>query len=155
MAGDYLRFQAWGHFVTNLVFGQDGKVADWVASQIDHVDGFIAYAAIGIERDGELVGGVVYHENRGNDIQISCAASKAHWLSQGSLRALFYYPFMQLKVDRMTAFTPSRSKGTRRFLSHLGFVQEGIMRQGFKGDDCIIYGMLRDECKWIKGLNHG
>lgn len=138
-----------------LVLGQDARVADWVAERIVHVDGFSNMAAIGVARAGDLVGGVVYHEYRGNDIQMSTAATSPGWLSEGILRALFAYPFITLKCDRVTAFTPKGSAHSRRFLEKLGFVEEGNMRRGFAGDDCIVYGMLKEECKWIKGFNHG
>ena len=38
----------------------------------------------------------------------------------------------------------------REFLIRLGFVLEGTMRRGFTNDDCVIYGMLREECRWIE-----
>lgn len=130
-------------------------VADWVAGQIPHVSSFKDMAAIGVERDGVLVGGVVYHEFRGNDVQMSCAATSRRWLKEGFLRALFAYPFAQLGCDRVSSFAPKGNTHTRRFLEKLGFKEEGNMRRGFVGDDCILYGMLREECKWIKGINHG
>lgn len=139
----------------NLVLGHDAEVADWVAGRIPHVTGFKDMAAIGIERDGDLVGGVVYHEYRGNDIQMSCAAISPRWLTEGFIRALFVYPFVTLKCDRVSSFTPKGNTHTRRFLEKLGFEEEGNMRRGFVDDDCILYGMLKEECKWIKGFNHG
>lgn len=133
-----------------LVFGSDQMVADWVAARIPHVDEFKDCKTIGVMRDGELIAGVVYHEFRGNDIQISCAGSGNNWLSRSFLETFFRYPFTQLGCDRVTSFTPKNAATTRRFLLGLGFVEEGNFRRGFRDDDCIVYGMLRDECKWIK-----
>lgn len=138
-----------------LVLGKDAMVANWVTDLIPHVSGFKDMAAIGVERAGHLIGGVVYHEYRGNDIQISCAATSQRWLTEGVLRALFVYPFITLGCDRVSSFTPKGNAHTRRFLEKLGFMEEGNMRRGFVGDDCILYGMLKEECKWIKGFNHG
>lgn len=139
----------------SLVLGRDAEVAEWVSARIPHVDSFKDMAAIGVERRGQLIGGVVFHEYRGNDIQMSCAATDKSWLSEGVLRALFAYPFITLKCDRVSAFTPKGSTHTRQFLIRLGFIEEGNMRRGFQHDDCIIYGMLEEECKWIKGVMHG
>lgn len=140
----------------NLVLGQDKAVADWVAARIPHVDEFEAMAAIGIRSsDGCDLGAVVYHEYRGNDIQMSCASEAKRWLSSGVLRALFSYPFKQLNVDRVTAFAPARNSHTRKFLERIGFKQEGIMRRGFPDDDCIVYGMLKEECNWIQEKKNG
>jgi len=33
----------------------------------------------------------------------------------------------------------------------LGFTQEGRLRHLHGADDGILWGMLKDECKWIKG----
>jgi len=140
----------------NLVLNRSDELAAWVARRIPHVDSFGQCAAIGVERGGECVGAVVYHEYRGNDIQLSCAATSPRWLSRAALRSIFAYPFIQLQVDRVTAFTPARARATRQFLESTGFIQEGIMRRGFDDDDCVVYGMLREECKWIEqGENHG
>lgn len=140
----------------NLVFGRDAEVCAWVAGRIPHVDEFGPLAvSIGIERDGEPVGGVVYHEYRGNDIQMSCASTTPKWLQNCILRALFRYPFEQLGCGRVTAFAPSGNRHTCQFLERLGFVREGVMRRGFEDDDCAIYGMLKEECKWIKERKNG
>lgn len=138
-----------------LILGQDEAVATWVAARIPHVDQFSNMAAIGIERAGDLVGGVVYHEYRGNDVQMSCAGSGRRWLAEGVLRALFAYPFITLGCQRVSAFAPKSNAHTRQFLERLGFIEEGNMRRGFEDDDCVIYGMLKHECTWIKELQHG
>lgn len=33
----------------------------------------------------------------------------------------------------------------------LGFVQEGVCRKALDGKDVIIFGMLRDECRFLNG----
>lgn len=137
-------------------FGDDALVAEWVTQRIAHVDSFEGAKTLGVVGDdGSPLGAVVYHEFRGNDIQMSCAAESAAWLSRRILKAIFSYPFVQLKCRRVTAMTPAKNKHTRDFLEGVGFTQEGIMRQGFDSDDCVVYGMLREECKWIEGKNHG
>jgi len=138
-----------------LVLGEDATVAAWVAARIPGRVEFKDMRAIGIERAGVPVGGVVYHEYRGNDIQMSCAATTIRWLDKGVLRALFAYPFVHLKCDRVSAYTGVDATHTRQFLERLGFVQEGVVRRGFEEGDCVLYGMLVEECKWIKELQHG
>jgi RimJ/RimL family protein N-acetyltransferase len=137
-------------------YGDDAEIATWVHARIPHMPtGFANMKTIGIcADDGSPRGAVVYHEYRGNDIQMSCAADSRRWLTHDILRVLFAYPFEQLGVDRVTACVPASNRHTRRFVEGIGFQVEGIMRQGFRGDDCVIYGLLRAECKWIKGENH-
>lgn len=143
--------------MTNKVLcGNDAAVAEWVANRIPHMEtGFADYAALGIYACDELIAGVVYHECRGNDIQMSTASDDVRWLSRSVLAAVFAYPFEQLQCDRVTAFTPKMAATTRRFLLGLGFAEEGNIRRGFRNDDCIVYGMLREECRWLKEKNNG
>lgn len=134
----------------NLVYGQDRRVAEWVMKKAPHADYLADYVAIGLEEDGSLVAGVVYNEYRGNSIHVSIASSHPKWANRKTLFAFFAYPFLQLKVKRLTAYTGKSMASVRKFLERLGFVMEGTMRQGFVDDDCVIYGMLKDECRWIE-----
>lgn len=134
----------------NLVYGQDAEVARWVAARAPHAEnGFEKYVAIGIEEGGELIAGCVYNDYRGHAMHVSIASSTPRWANKKTLRAFFGYPFEQLQVGRLTAYTGKSMTGVRGFLERLGFVQEGELRKGFADDDCVIYGMLRDECRWI------
>jgi hypothetical protein len=37
----------------------------------------------------------------------------------------------------------------------LGFVQEGRLRQLYAPHDAILWGMLKEECKWIRNQDNG
>jgi RimJ/RimL family protein N-acetyltransferase len=62
---------------------------------------------------------------------------------------IFGYPFNQVGCRRLTATTEAKNQPVRAFLCHLGFREEGVIRQGFPTDDAVVYGMLRDECRWL------
>lgn len=143
--------------LTTLILGRDHGVAEWVARQLDgfdHAEDFGLGSAIGIAKDGVLICGVVYnnfHKGRhGNTVGMTIFASSPKWINRGTLRALFHYPFVQLGCVRVTALTAKRNKRARRFLEGLGFQLEGVSRKAFDGRmDAMIYGLLRDECKWL------
>jgi hypothetical protein len=69
----------------------------------------------------------------------------------------FRYPFEQLGCKRVTGLVPARNEVAARFDEHLGFIYEGRIRQVLpNGDDLLVYGMLREECRFLQvGLNHG
>lgn len=134
----------------NVVYGKDAEIAAWVAARAPHAEnGFEKYVAIGIEEGGEIIAGCVYNDYRGHAIHVSIASSTPRWASRRTLRALFGYPFLQLNVKRLTAYTGKSMTQVREFLEELGFVYEGTLRDGFADDDCVVYGMLRHECRWI------
>lgn len=133
-----------------LVYGYSAQVAEYVRQRAPHAEnGFEKYEAIGVEEHGRLIAGVVYNEYRGNSMHVSIASESPRWASRRTLHALFSYPFNQLGVSRLTAYTGKSMANVREFLERLGFVEEGVMREGFADDDCVIYGMLRRECPWI------
>ena len=140
-----------------VLYGADAAVAAYVAARIPHAgEGFGACAALGVVRGGALLGGIVYHNWRGRDIEVSAAFDRADWARPAVLRCLFAYPFEQLGCARMTAVTGQRNDRARRFLSGIGFVREGVARRALADDeDAIIFGLLRAECRFLKGHGHG
>jgi RimJ/RimL family protein N-acetyltransferase len=45
----------------------------------------------------------------------------------------------------------SQSRGLGDVYKRQGFTQEGVLREAFEdGEDAILYGMLKSECKWIR-----
>jgi|TARA_R100001530_G_scaffold3596_5_gene5285 RimJ/RimL family protein N-acetyltransferase len=111
---------------------------------------FENYSAIGLIKDDELVAGVIYNHATGSNIMAHIAAVEGKkWLTREFLFAMFDYPFNQLGVRRITGLVPKKNTVARRFDTHLGFKYEGNMRNALPDDDMIIYGMLREKCKWL------
>lgn len=144
------------------VFRCDAMVGEWVADHLPGfggVDGFGTFAAIGFTLDGALIAGAVYHEYRphpfGADVRIAFAASTPRWGTKKNIRAVFAIPFIQYRCARVTTVAGRGNKRARRLNEGVGFKFEGLIRRGWNGrEDAIVYGMLRDECKWLDG-RHG
>jgi len=141
-----------------ILAGQREAVAAWVAAQIRDVR--IAppgpYEALGsVDAAGNLIGGVIYKEytelqDGTHDIQM-IAAGKPGWLTPSMLRAFFSYPFIQLDCSRITSIVAKAHKKARAFNERLGFRHEGTIRGAFGiGKDGLVYGLLRQECRYIK-----
>jgi RimJ/RimL family protein N-acetyltransferase len=97
-----------------------------------------------------IIAGVVYNNLRETNIEATIASSTPKWCTRSVLHAIFWYPFEQLGMSRLTAITEVTNQHAMYFLSRLGFQQEGVMRRGFRGGaDAAIYGMLREECQWL------
>lgn len=116
---------------------------------------FHHYSAIGLE-DVDLVGGVVYEFCTGTNIFAHIASDGSRkWISPAFLGAIFWYPFEQLKCNRITVFVRVDNVDSQRFVEHLGFKREGQLRAACTdGSDLIIYGMLKSECRYIEGKYH-
>jgi RimJ/RimL family protein N-acetyltransferase len=138
-----------------LVFDKDKEVAEFVVSLLPQkmvVDEFGPFTTIGIAtQDGSLIGGAVYHRWRSFDCELTFAASNPRWCKKGILRALFHYPFVQQKLDRMTLIIGENNPRAIKLNVGLGFRIEGRARKAYDGkNDAFVLGMLKDECKWIK-----
>jgi hypothetical protein len=144
--------------IGSILIGADALVAEMVKSRIPHMRGqaWGPYTALGVVRRGKLVGGVVYHGYRGFDVQISAAFDDVGWALPGTLRALCVYPFLDLKVQRVSVLTGRKNRKARKLLCDLGFRLVGVARRGLDGaEDAFIFEILKENCKWLKDKTHG
>jgi len=126
---------------------------EWVRSRIPGMkDKFSDTATcIGFGDEKRLLGAVVYSDYNGYDMRASIAVEpKSNWASRRVLRALFRYPFIDNNCIRLTVLCAKKNKTSRSMVERMGFKYEGNMRWGFGDDDLIAYGMLKEECRWIK-----
>lgn len=141
------------YIIGSLLYGADKLVIEFVRARIKHLaegGSFGPCATVGVIRRGVLVGGVIWHNYRKHDIELTAAGEPGWMLPQG-VRQVFAYPFLQLGVARITTITGRKNKRARSTDERLGFRLEGVIRKGLDGrEDAILYGMTRDECKWIK-----
>jgi len=109
--------------------------------------------AIGLERGGKLVAGVVYEGYTGHNIWMHVAAEPgSHWLTRDFLRAAFTYPFVQLGVDRVSGYVDASNAAARRFDEHLGFREEAVLKGAARdGGDVILYVMWKKDCRYHHG----
>lgn len=112
------------------------------------------FTALILEKDLEIQA-VVYYTDwaPGNSIDVHLAAIPGRrWLTRPFLSAAFRYPFLELGVRRMGATIAANNADSLRWTKHCGFIQEGVKRKaGQNGIDLIIFGLLREECRFLDG----
>jgi RimJ/RimL family protein N-acetyltransferase len=138
--------------VTNI----DDYVRAWVAKRIG-IRGFGPSTAIGVQKDGQLIAGAVYHDYRDGQVEASLSADSPKWATRSVLFSLFAYPFIQMDANRLLVTCDESNKKAMKMNRQLGFTPEGILRQMYYPNDAIIWGMLKDECKWLtkKEIQYG
>lgn len=134
------------------VYGQEDLIIPWVGERIDEDNFSQGAVAIGMEEDGQLIVGVVYDSYTGPSIAMHVAAEPGkRWTTKDFLYRCFAYPFIQLECNRVTGLVRADNLVAQKFDEHLGFVREGVIRRGASdGTDLILYGMLKDECRWLE-----
>jgi RimJ/RimL family protein N-acetyltransferase len=137
--------------LTDLIFGQDEPIADFVGRTLG-ITVHPPYSAIGFARNNELIGGAVFNEFNGWNIEVTLVCPM---FSRGTIRALVKYAFIQAGCGRMTAKTRRSNKRTCQILPKIGFKFEGIQARFFgpqTADDAILFRLDRDVAltRWLK-----
>ncbi len=137
-----------------LVYGADEFVSQWVLKQLrGAVSSFGHCAAIGVESEGRLIAGLVYHDYKPiyHSIQMSVAAERgSNWLNREVLEHFFSYPFRQLKCKSVHIACARNNKHAKQFVARIGFRPAGLLRRGFGTADAVLYDMLPEECRWLR-----
>ena len=130
------------------------KVCEYLTQKTSAVFDPALCTAFAIMSDkSEFVAGVVLSNWRKHDIEISCATESSMAWRPHVMKAVFQYVYDQLGCTRCTSIVTKSNSKCRTFLNDLGFTLEGNLRMGYDGKrDALIYGMLRAECRYLKGV---
>lgn len=127
----------------------------FVASRVGEKELF-NYSAIGLERGGELVAGVLYEQHNGPNVMMHVASDGSrHWMTPAYMAACFRYAFIQEGAGIVIGLVRDDNGMARRFDEHLGFTERGRLPQACTdGTGIIVYGMLKSECRYLDGKYH-
>ena len=135
-----------------LVINDASRVIPFVDSSIGGGEHFPSDCyCLGVDEDGRLIGGVVFTNFDRAGVTLHSAGESAAWLNRMFLRAVFSYPFKQLKCRRMTTICRVDNPHAIKFAEKIGFKREGVLRKADDdGTDLLILGMLKEECRWLE-----
>jgi RimJ/RimL family protein N-acetyltransferase len=121
----------------------DERVARFVGERVDSII-VPPFTAMGIERNGEVVTGIIFNHFTGPDVHMTIAGK---WWPRGFLADIGHYAFDRLKCIRMTAIT--EQPRVVRMAERLGGKVEGLMRNHFgEGRDGYVIGFLKQDWKY-------
>jgi RimJ/RimL family protein N-acetyltransferase len=103
-----------------------------------------------LDDDGQPVGCIVYRHITETNLEMMIAlAHDGYGLNLEFMYRMFCYPFVQLRLPHVSTCADEANEASVRLTLHAGFQIEGRMRRIHNGRDGIIFGMCRDECRWI------
>lgn len=133
-----------------LIYDDQPALLRWAAERIGLRCFKPDAKAFGVQRGGQLCAVVVWDTFSEVDCALHVAScGDGHWLTRRVLLQAFGYPFVDLKLRRITALIPAKNADAIRFNEHLGFKLEGLCPEAMPDDDIQIRGMLRRECRFI------
>ena len=134
-----------------IIADLDGSIAKWVCDGLEYDTDWVgANVTMGIVLDGKLIAGIIFNNIRPNiDVWLTIYATDKRWCNRRVLRCVFNLAFNQMGCRRVSLCVSKDNEVSKRLVEGLGFVYEGLLRQyRDNGDDCYLYGMLKNECKW-------
>lgn len=135
---------------TRLIYGEEHRLLPWAKKCIGLAEFRRDAYTIGLERDGELVAVVVFDGFSDVDCNMHIASDgTGQWMNKSLLLAAFAYPFIQLRLNRVTGMVPAKNTEALAFDEHLGFVREGYHPKAMANDDIVSLGLLREHCRFI------
>lgn len=131
----------------SLVYGQDERVSAWVAKQSGEIAPPVV-AAIGWERNSELVAGIYFDVRNSNNVFAHIAS--VGLIPAELLAAAMAYAFRQIEVERVTFMIDDDNKKCLDFVETMGAFPEGRLRRARKGGDVLLYVLWNDNRFWKK-----
>ena len=107
------------------------------------------YQAVGIEENGNVIGGFLYDGIVTNKrCFMHCAGLGKKWLTKSLLWTAFNYPFYQLKLNVVIGLISSNNIECIEFAKHIGFTESARIKDAGKDGDLLIFSLHKKDCKW-------
>lgn len=107
--------------------------------------------AIGQMFEDTLVAGVMFEHYTGPSIVGTIAVEKGYAMSKEFVRAIFDYPFNQLKCKQILAHAAADNEPSRGLLEHMGFKIVAEIPGVFEEDtSMVIYCLKREDCRFLE-----
>lgn len=112
------------------------------------------FSYIGILENKKILGVIVFCDYDGNNIFIHSALDTPRACQKKVIKLMFDYIFKQAGCNRATVTCDNDNNKVKKLIKGLGFEQEGLMKNAMQIDDtyvdAAVYGMLKEDCKWVK-----
>lgn len=131
----------------------DGTIAGpWTAKKLFSNFNAAASRAIGLEREGRIVAGVIYEGWNGRSVV--CHIAIEGLMTPAYLAAIFHYPFLHLGADKIIAPVAEGNRESIRLVEKLGFRKEAQLLDAHPDGSLLLYTMSAKDCRFI-GARYG
>jgi RimJ/RimL family protein N-acetyltransferase len=134
-----------------LVFDQKERVGAWVAEQVGQSASWGSFSALGVERNGELLAGIVFNNFNGHNATCHIAVTKSGKHLIALLQTAAEYAFEVCQLKRLTGLVEMSNVKALTLNKHMGWEEEFVMKSAAAdGGDLQVLVMWRDTCRWLK-----
>ena len=125
-------------------------VVDWVAARVGSIPNPNDSVAIGQVSGDHIVAGAYYDRYTGRSITITVAVEKGTHVAKDFLRAIFQYPFNQLGVERLVAYSSTDNKASLDLIRRVGFKLQAVIPNIYPEGDMVISAMTKEQAKYLE-----
>lgn len=140
-----------------LILNDPERICQWTAQRIGCTPWEHDYsAAIGLEKDGDVVIGVVIDNYMVQGAaSLHCAISDKRALDRTFLKTLFTWLFVELDLKVLINRVAGSNAASIRLTEHIGYREFARFPLAWYGeDDLVLFEMRREQCRWL-GESHG
>lgn len=150
MDGNELPLAARRDFVKYVLDRGNDIFGPWICSRLG-VPWHPGYAhTIGLmDTQKGPVAGALFEGCNGASIRVHLAIEGKSSVNREFLWFVSYYPFEQLRVNKVIALVEASNDDSVRWTEHFGFTREATLRDAAPKGDLLIYSMTRDQCRWL------
>ena len=132
-------------------FEQKPEYLEWLGEQLDsdYTNGDF-HTLANLDSNGRILCVVLYSHWLESGCEMVIASSSPRWATRAFMHAAFAYPFIQMKKRRVTFIVADNNLKSLKMCHKLGATVEGKVRQWFGKNDGVVFGLLKDECKYIR-----
>ena len=123
-------------------------VGHWVSARVNGQYFESGSQAIGLEKDGKIIAGVIY-ENW-NQVSIWCHIAIEGRLTKKYLWTIFDYPFKQIGAKKIIVPVSSSNEKSLRLVGNMGFVEEARVKDARPDGDMVFLVMDRENCRFLE-----
>jgi RimJ/RimL family protein N-acetyltransferase len=133
-----------------FVYDQHEMLVAWAEERIQDCKFRDDAKAIGQEEDGVITAVVVFDTFATNNCFVHVAAGARRWITPEFATLVMAFPFIQCGLPRISCIVSVDNRPSRVLTRWFGWKQEGLIRKGSpSGEDMLLFGMLREECRWL------
>ena len=123
------------------------EVGHWAAKQMNGSFSGDTATAIGLERDGKLVAGIMYENWNGRSLTAHIAISGQ--INRSYIGAIFRYAYVTCGVEKAIVPVSSANAKSVRFVQKLGFTEEARITDAAPDGDIILYTLKKADCRYL------
>ncbi len=135
-----------------VVYDVNQITVPWVCAGLGYPpDSLRVLTVLAFMRRGKLLGALLFHDGyAAHDVWWTIYTVDKRWCQRHTLRRIFEAAFIDMKCRRIGIMVQEDNEKSLKLVRRLGFQEEGRLRQlGKDGQDCIVFSMLKDECRFL------